>query len=578
MKVKSIIIPCLLLTATMTLNTSCEDMLTQDSDNVIYADNEHLISATDTIYSVIGIMNKMQAIADRTVLFGELRGDLADVSSNATSDLRDISLFNVGDSNVYNSPKDYYAVINNCNYFLAKADTALRNNRNVKIFEKEYAAVKAYRAWTYLQLVLNYGKVPFVIDPVLSEEDANKTYPMYGINEICTYFAKDIAPYADVELPGYGTIRSMDSRMFYIPIYVLLGDLNLWAGNYKEAAVDYYKYIDSRELYVGSAKVAWGQDETKYTRLTDSYSRSFSSETYAASSEVVSMIPMDSVESEGNFSTLRDLFNSTENNNYKYSIVPSQAMLDLSEAQLYCNYASNGAVSYIRTKLDDHLSGDLRLYSNWEVEDHRDLDVPQQTINKYSTKNVRIYRKSEIYLHLAEALNRAGYPRFAFEILKDGLNNSVIESKVLPYYNSIADSTWISQFDFPNTVYITNTASAGRANTIGIHSHGSGYTEYNEYYAFPTDSTLAPADTLNYQIKKVEDMIIDEDALEMSFEGKRFYDLMRVALRRNDPSYLANRVYNRRGADNKSIMVNAIKKDLNTVKNWYFNWKDKIGY
>ena len=113
MKIKSFIVPCLILTATASMTVSCEDMLTQDSDNVIYADNEHLIDATDTIYSVTGIINKLQNIADRTVLLGELRGDLVDVTSATSSDLRDVALFNVGDSNIYNSPKDYYSVINN---------------------------------------------------------------------------------------------------------------------------------------------------------------------------------------------------------------------------------------------------------------------------------------------------------------------------------------------------------------------------------------------------------------------------------------------------------------------------------
>jgi len=578
MKIKSFIVPCLILTATASMTVSCEDMLTQDSDNVIYADNEHLIDATDTIYSVTGIINKLQNIADRTVLLGELRGDLVDVTSATSSDLRDVALFNVGDSNIYNSPKDYYSVINNCNYFLAKADTALKNNRNEKIFKKEYAAVKAYRAWTYLQLVINYGKVPFVTEPILSKADAEKTYPKKDIKGICDYFIQDIAPYADVDLPTYGSIRGADSHLFFMPVYVVLGDLNLWAGNYKDAAWSYYKYIDFRTLNTGMNKGYWDQNEFSYRYPNDSYSDLFYDETYNSNSDIVSIIPMDSCEAEGNYSKLRELYNAQEANNYTVSIVPSTALFNLSESQKYCNYSTKGVVSYAPTDLEKHKSGDLRLYSSYYTYS-RKIDKKTtllQRIYKFSSRNVFIYRKTGIYLRMAEALNRAGFPRFAYEILSTGLNNASIQKDVLPYYPS--DSLWIKSFNFPNTEYVTNTAENNQ-NTQGVHSRGSGYSQYNEYYKFPTDTTIQ--DSLSqqaYQVEKVEDMIMDENALETSFEGYRFYDLMRVALRRNDPSYLSKRVYNRKGSENYNTMFGTIKSNLNDVSTWYLKWKGQIGY
>jgi hypothetical protein len=68
--------------------------------------------------------------------------------------------------------------------------------------------------------------------------------------------------------------------------------------------------------------------------------------------------------------------------------------------------------------------------------------------------------------------------------------------------------------------------------------------------------------------------------LEFAFEGQRFYDLMRVALRRNDPSYLANRVYNRRGADKAAEMRALISVDLMQPANWYLHYSHngKIGF
>ena len=91
----------------------------------------------------------MQTIADRTILLGELRGDLVSVTDAADADLRNIANFNIGDDNKYNNPKDYYAIINNCNFYIAKADTTVKDNRGNSLFKREYAAIKAFRAWTY---------------------------------------------------------------------------------------------------------------------------------------------------------------------------------------------------------------------------------------------------------------------------------------------------------------------------------------------------------------------------------------------------------------------------------------------
>ena len=120
------------------------------------------------------------------------------------------------------------------------------------------------------------------------------------------------------------------------------------------------------------------------------------------------------------------------------------------------------------------------------------------------------------------------------------------------------DSVWLDQFDFPNTAYVLRSESPTGYTTLGVHSRGCGYTELNQSYPMP-------AGTLDEQIQAVEDLIIDESALELAFEGHRFYDLMRVALRRSDPSYLATRVAARLGQD----VPSEIAVDLTDTQNWY---------
>ena len=63
----------------------------------------------------------------------------------------------------------------------------------------------------------------------------------------------------------------------------------------------------------------------------------------------------------------------------------------------------------------------------------------------------------------------------------------------------------------------------------------------------------------------VEDRILDEMAYETGFEGHRWFDLMRIAKRRNDPSYLADRV----AMKYPESLQEEIRQRLMDPKNWY---------
>ena len=261
-------------------------------------------------------------------------------------------------------------------------------------------------------------------------------------------------------------------------------------------------------------------------------------------------------------------------------MAPSEALLELSRKQTYCNYSTEHEVTLVPADATEY-PGDLRLYSvyNESSINYDHAYKPYQAISKNNSSNVHVYRRAMVYLRLAEALNRAGYPRFAFAILSTGVNDSIVRSDVLPYCHTAADSAYAQGFSFPESRYIVRriTPNASDVNTIGIHSRGSGWAEFNPEYAFPV-APEGTADTLQWQITRVEDLIIDECALEMAFEGQRFGDLMRVAMRRGTPSYLADKIYARRGADATGVMQGLIARPLDDPHSWYMSWQGQIGY
>lgn len=542
--------------------TACSNILDTDSELVEFEQDNTLNHPTDSVYSVLGIINRMQIIADRTVLLGEVRGDLVSTTEAASADLKRLASFDFSQANKYNRVSDYYAVINNCNYYLAHIDTALQR-RGRTLFTYEYAAVKAFRAWTYLELAKAYGQVPLVLTPVMTEREAQDAAngPAVGIAEICNYFVSDLTPYALTELPQFGTIGDWNSQYFFIPMRALLGDLCLWAGRYEEAARWYNNYLNDQKRPIQmnyTNRIMW-TSVSNFQRPSNSYN-------VTSTNEILSLIPMESRVFDGTVSDIENVYGSTRENNYYYQLTPSAGMHKISSDQIYCiEYKTDTETDTVyapRTGFtDNNLIGDLRLYANYKQnaiggqDPYSEYSSIRQTMSKVWNKLIPTYRRNMVYLRYAEALNRSGLPQSAMCILKYGICAENIKS----YVDSLEQEKAGTLIAFDENVFT-------RQNTIGMHSVGSGDSQCNEFFTLPLPPTQLATrqDTVNYQIPLVEDLIINEMALEGAFEGNRFYDLMRVALRRGDPAYLADPIARRTSTYDGDLQSRLMNKD-----NWY---------
>ncbi len=644
--------------------TSCEDMFTPDNEHVTTD-----LAPKDTVYQVMGIVGKMQHIVDRTILLGEVRADLVEVPDNADKNLQDLANHVAGLDNAYNDPADYYAVINSCNIYLAHVDSLLKTYGEYK-FKNEIITVKTFRAWTYLELAKIYGEVPFILEPIVSanaaEEAVSNKANMKKLPEICDFFIKDLAPYAyedkNNELrPTYGK----GLAEYFIPVRVMLGELCLWRGsftgdksNFIDAARYYHNFLTfpDEERANNSNTADWATED-----FTMAYSALYSALTFGKNQdETVMYVPMDTAQYFGTFSELKGLFNSLYENDYYPSIVPSVRLREISQGPTYC-YARTINNAYVgsayapkdindMTNNNPLLIGDLRLYGVYGTESVNDkynaaLSTNRQVISKHADgvtnpRNlddipedyVTLFRVSTIYLHMAEALNRAGFPETAFAILKYGLAEDILSDRSVICQEEYDGLKQIASYGFAGDFTIWNenvfmsaregmdrellTAPSGYMVQRGIHDLGSGYSFVNDYYVIPVDtlgsgrppypvetmagymslifplpedataedslkfvadSTAYMADYTQYysawyeyytptRIAQVDSLILEEMALENSFEGQRYYDLMRYS-KYNNTDELAKSVAQRAGKDDNKYAH--LRTFLADEKNWY---------
>ena len=517
--------------------SSCDDLLSVDSDRFISADDHNMTAANDTLYAMYGVFSQFQKLADSYVLLGELRADLMDVTDTADVYLKEIYNHNVSANNPYVNIKAYYAVINNCNYILHKIDTT-QVIKGEKAMLKTYAAAKAIRAWTYMQVALNFGKATYFEKPILSVDEAFASYPAYTMEELAPRLIADLEPYRNVPYPDVtGTI---------MPVRAIIGDLYLWSGSftnsthfYELAANEYYRLILDNYVLI--------RDRSTYTTVNNAFTGGYSVYSLFNSQIMGAIVSSNQYGNDYKMDTLT----------MNLSLTASQKSIENWMTQRYVHNATVDTLGDLRMKVSiDKMSlygqGSVTLLNSGRYTISKFIDLNYSN-DRNSSKLTPIFRVSQLYLRYAEALNRLGKPNAAMAVLKYGMNASTlanrrfipgkemvpnikqttIPSKLDPLVDSVRyDTTYSapSYMDFTDTRFNQN---------IGVHARGCGNIQMDTtYYRIPkiAYSATSAQDSILY----VEDLIQKELALEMAFEGNRFHDLMRFAIRRNDNAYLAD--------------------------------------
>lgn len=458
--------------------TSCEDMLTPDLDRYSLS-----FSGTDTVGFYLGILRELQEVIEQNVLLGELRSDLmvtTDYCSDSISDIANFRSPEDGDNALLNRAA-YYKVINQCNFYLDKVDT-MAVVRSEYYMRKECAQVQLIRAWVYMQLVQNYGSVPFITKPVDRANTGWETNPEEGwvtADNLLDKLQSSVEQAALYEktlgFPNYGTFQTgypnVSHTYLLFPSDVVIGDLYLLrghSGDYEKAAAHYYQYLVD---FYQAGRV--GEGTANYSTIpntsgTKTYYPDVSSWTTGISSgDLITEVPsaansffglvltrlpqiygfdtsssnttVGGTNEDGSDATTTSGSISLTPNYKNRQVAPSQYFENLAMNQIYRDYENYQNIGETMEPLTVTYPnvGDARLPGSAP---YVDTDKGRlRFIQKMGSGNVDnngvastnsfsynymvpVYRARQVYLRYAEAINRAGFPRYAFTLLRDGLN------------------------------------------------------------------------------------------------------------------------------------------------------------
>lgn len=536
---------------------SCKKALEADP-GLALAPEQMYRDVYDANAAVMGIYGKFMNLSDRYIILNELRADLMEFTDNADEHLRQLNNHTVTPGNPYINPRPFYELIINCNDVLKNFRIMKETNKLTEAdFNQRYSDIGALRSFLYLQLGIHYGEVPYVTEALENINDvANPSrFPKLQLNVLLDSLINftDALPFKDIYPPNVGagistslnmTLDAYQTSRFFINKKTLLGDLHLWKGNYRTAATYYRDVMDlatvgtQGENYFSQYKLAWSGNANLYVSYaragdassliyTDGWGTMFSATDERFNREMIWALPYDSKFKPDN--PLIKLFSPSGG---QYLVRPSQEIIRNWDDQQQRPVAITGTgIPYDARKLLSvtNIGGQpviTKFISNY-------LNVVTGIPVNVLSKNGRwfLYRQAHLHLRFAEAANRDGFPRLAYALL----NHGIVDAYDNP---AITDKTNLQNtFDLPNP-YKFDARFGTIPNFRGPWYRNIGIRERANLINLPLTAT-----SVTDSIAQIEVGIINEQALETAFEGTRWPDLLRVAIRRNDPAFIADKVY-----------------------------------
>ena len=513
---------------------SCSDFLEIEPLNDIVLDkfwNEE----NDVENIVAGCYSGMQnrILIERMIVWGELRSDhlIGGTGVQDNINIQNILKENITANNVYTSWGEFYDIINRCNTVLHYSPLVAERDPNYTETElmATRAEVSAIRDLCYFYLIRTFRDVPYSTQPFLDELQ-QMAMPATKFDAVLDSLITDLENVKSYAVKTYPVSKTnyQCGRITQDAIHAMLAEMYLWKKDYANSV----KYADM----VIDAKTQRFQNEIDNAGGNSSSYKMF----------------------EG-YPLIYDSY--TTGNLYGNAYGTIFGSGASRESILELIFADD------KTRLANH--GLSFLYGNQKTmpgivkpADFITTDVSDASYkvfcDKYDTRNYEnLYKMSASQYGVAKYVCKSGMV---------SISSTEITSSASPSYpEEYCHANWI--------LYRLTDVMLLKAEALVQMVDGDAKTEANDSLlraAYDIVSvinkrsncatTYMPITYANYSTKsQMENLVFEERARELMFEGKRWYDLVRRSLRDGNTSYLVQQV-TRKGSDNASVVQAKLAK------------------
>lgn len=212
--------------------TSCDDFLTIYPSNEI-TEEQFWEDRTDLESGIRGCWKQFisQDIMERMVVWGECRSDNFDLMTESWDDMKDLMNANLLETNSLFSWSAFYKTINFCNKVLQYGPLVVERDKSFtsEDWKPVEAEMKALRALNYFYLVRTFREIPFEFNPIGSEHDVKEhSGRQFKAEVVLDSIINDVEAVKDNGMRQYTNELDNKGRFTRESIYTLLADMYLW--------------------------------------------------------------------------------------------------------------------------------------------------------------------------------------------------------------------------------------------------------------------------------------------------------------------------------------------------------------